>query len=113
MAITLNIPVQYGATCATSTRLKRLQFGDGYEMVAPDGLNTQIERWNLVTVPLRSAVAGGVEVTLNGLQGEWFFWTPPNGNTGRFRLDSDVTRTYVGVQSQTLSFTFRRVYVPE
>lgn len=112
MAITLDIPCQYGATCTISTRLKRLSFGDGYEQVSPDGLNLNLERWNLTTIPLRSSVAGGVEVTLSGLNGEWFFWTPPNGVAGKFRLDSDVTRSYIGVNSQTLSFTFKRVYVP-
>lgn len=112
MAITLDLLIQYGATCNTTTRLKRLQFGDGYEQVAPDGINLNVERWNLVTVPLRSSVAGGIEVTLNGLKGDWFFWTPPNGDTGKFRLDSDVSRVYDGYDSQTLTFTLRRVYVP-
>lgn len=112
MAITLNFSVQYGATCTISTRLKTLSFGDGYEQVAPDGINLNTERWNITTVPLRSAVAGGVEVTMNNLRGEWFFWTPPNGDSGKFRLDSDVTRTFVGVNSQTVSFTLKRIYAP-
>ena len=42
MPLTLSIAVQYGATKTSKTRLKRLSFGDGYEQVAPDGINEEV-----------------------------------------------------------------------
>jgi phage-related protein len=110
MPSTLSFSIQYGATKNTTTRVKRLSFGDGYEQVAPDGINVIDETWDVVTVPLRDSVADTLESTLNGLLGEWFYWTPPYGSEGKYRLNSAISRNYVGVSSSTLSFTLKKVY---
>ena len=49
---TLVLDVEYGLTAKRGTRTRRVQFGDGFEQVIPDGANTDIRMYDIRTVPV-------------------------------------------------------------
>ena len=53
------------------------QFGDGYLQIAPDGLNSVIDNWELRFAPLEGAdlTTMNAFLLLVGTT-EWFTWTP-------------------------------------
>ena len=88
----------------------RAKFGDGYEQAAAQGLNVDVQEWQ-VTV---SGEREDMEVVRDFIvdhAGISFYWTPPLGVEGLYRCDeyspSNVGRTYF-----TLSMTFRQVFEP-
>ena len=63
-------------------RVLRAQFGDGYLQEAQDGINAQMENWQLVYEPIHGS--SGTTPTLailiaffNAQIGTKFLWTPP------------------------------------
>ena len=70
---TFTINVQYGLTARRGTRLRRVSFGDGYEQVVPDGLNSDIRKYEIQTVPITDAQASALDEDLSDLQGDFFY----------------------------------------
>jgi len=74
------------------------QFGDGYQQVAPNGLNNKIDSWSIVWGALTTAEATIVENALNAV-GSWgiLTWTPFGETLKKFRMDkSGYTRKSKG-----------------
>lgn len=70
---TLTLEVEYGLTVRRGTRVKRVQLGDGYEQVVPDGINTDIRRYDITTIPITDAQAAALDEDLNALGGDFFY----------------------------------------
>lgn len=114
MAVTLTNRIQYDATKATASRVQKTLYQNGFENAGSDGINPTAEKWQVVTIPLRNADADSLESDLKDLAGDSFLWTPPVlGHVEAFyRLDSDITRSFLEGDYSTLSFTLKRVYKP-
>jgi len=75
------------------------QFGDGYQQVAPKGINNKYDTWELEWVALLTSEKDTVEAVLDSV-GSWgiLLWTPSYESvTKKFRLSKEgYTRTRVG-----------------
>jgi len=97
---------------AERIRTLQTQYGDGYMARRPDGINTSIEEWQVVTRPLRSADADALEAEIRALGGGPFAWTPPTESALKKWVLEPVqwNRRYLSTAWSILSFTIRRWY---
>lgn len=86
-----------------SHRVKKFSFGDGYEQISADGVNTLITEYDITTRPLKAADA---LVLLNGLDavavGDHFLATlsPFSTTARRYRLkDNSFSRQFLIAES--------------
>lgn len=67
------------------------QFGDGYQQVAPNGINVKVASWNIEWAPLTLAERNTVEGVLDSV-GTWgiLTWTPCVETTQlKFRISGE------------------------
>jgi len=75
---------RYGASVENTPRVRRAQFGDGYQQRVGDGINTLKRKWS-VSFKLDLAEMDAIDAFLKATEGELSFdWTPPNGPAGTF-----------------------------
>ena len=86
-----------------SHRVRKFSFGDGYEQISADGINTLVNEYDITTRPLQSADA---LVLLNGLDavavGDYFLatLTPFSTTARRYRLkDNSFSRQFLVADS--------------
>lgn len=87
------------------------QFGDGYEQVAPNGLNNKVDTWDLVWGGLTSTEKITVETVLNSV-GTWgiLLWTPCDElYQKKFRVTGDTTYQREGTRYK-ISLTVKQVF---
>lgn len=102
----------------TVHRVRKYGFGDGYELLAPDGINSRIMEYNITTRPLTNAEALGN----NGLRskldkvcaGDFFVATlqPYSLVESRYRIvDSNYSSSYLpGSDKFIYSFSLRQAF---
>lgn len=70
-ALSLDILRQVKET--VTHRVRRFGYGDGYEQVRPDGINTAMREYNIVTRPLDRATANDFRAALDSVcSGDYF-----------------------------------------
>ena len=99
----------------TIHRVRRFGFGDGYELVAPDGINSRIREYNITTAPLNSIDYIALKEDLDKVcQGDFFTATlsPYNVIETRYRVaDSNYTISYLPAgERYVISFTLREAF---
>lgn len=102
----------------TVHRVRKYGFGDGYELIAPDGINSRITEYNITTRPLTSAEAlgnNGLRSKLDQVcQGDFFVATlqPYSFDESRYRLvDSNYSSSYLpGSDKYIFSFGLRQAF---
>ncbi|CAB4180551.1 COG4718 Phage-related protein [uncultured Caudovirales phage] len=98
-----------GADKDTKPRVLAAQFGDGYEQVTGDGINTLQSEWQ-VTFTRDSATIDTIESFLDTKAGVTSFtWTPPGMSEIRVRC-RDYRRSLAAYGWHRLSATFKRVF---
>jgi phage-related protein len=109
---TLTLEVEYGLTARRGTRVRRVQFGDGYEQVVPDGANTDIRRYDIRTVPITDAQASALDDDLSSLSGDFFYAQFFQDDAKyKYRLDpNEWAWESVGPDVNIISFSCKRVY---
>lgn len=112
-ALALDLVV--GVEESTFHRVRRFGYGDGYEVVAPDGINSRIREYNITTVPLSSADFTALRNDLDEVcQGDFFTatLTPYSVTETRYRVvDSNYSITYLpSSERYVLSFTLREAF---
>ena len=71
-------PPSVGSAPDNEVKLLTAAFGDGYEQVAPDGLNPLRQVWRLTWQTLTKAEADAIVAFFDARHGsEVFDWTPP------------------------------------
>jgi phage-related protein len=99
------------ATCDSTMRTRKSQFGDGYTQVSGDGLNGEEDSWDLSFGGLAEEIKpiqdfirahGGIRA---------FLWTPPGGELGLYRCEKHRKQAQPGQVFQ-LTATFERAYHP-
>lgn len=101
--------VQVSASGQTSQRILATQYGDGYRERRPDGINTEIRRWNVSTPPMAIEQVLILEDELRALGTGAFAWAPPGEeDEALWELDPvEWVRTYQADHLASLSFDLR------
>jgi len=99
----------YGASISRPTRVRKAQFGDGYQQRTGDGINTLGRVW-MVRVEGYQAEIEAVDAFLANEAGVTSFdWTPPSGAAGKW-LCSSWSVTPEDFAKWTLTAEFEEVF---
>lgn len=75
----------YSAKAVRAPKTKTARFGDGYEMRAEDGINTNPENWDLQFINRDTTEGDAIDAFLSDKKGVTpFQWTTPRGVSGNF-----------------------------
>ncbi|MBB6581664.1 phage tail protein [Ralstonia solanacearum] len=87
------------------------QFGDGYQQVAKDGINNRTSSWPLRFVGGKARVQA-IQAFIDRHAGaKSFYWTPPLGARGLFRIGEYTPAVEAGAV-YSLSATFVEAFAP-
>jgi hypothetical protein len=111
---TLALPCEYGLTVVRGTRTKETQFGDGYAQIAPDGINNEIRKYQIDTVPIADTIAIALDAQLASLQGDFFYSQFfMDDHLYKYRLSPNQWQwASLGPNSNKFSFAVERIYDP-
>jgi phage-related protein len=103
----------YSATKTSAPKVRKAQFGDGYEQRVRFGLNQNPKEWRL-TFNVSDADATVIEAFLDARadDGTSFDWTPPDGTTSYKWVCESWTRELFEFQQSRVDVTFRQVFEP-
>lgn len=88
-------PTYAGTSKSTKTRVRRMQFGDGYSQRAADGINTVTQEWSVEWVGTTTQI-DELEDFLYARGGvEDFDWTPKRESSARKFTCPEWGRTYI------------------
>ena len=90
---------------AFKDRTLRVQFGDGYEQEAADGIHTVTQSWLLQFVGNEVYVRPILDFVRRHAGGKSFMWTPPLGEAGRYKARS-LSVQPMGADMYTIAVTF-------
>ncbi len=109
---TFAIACEYGLTVRRGNRTLKAQFGDGYEQVVPDGVNSDIREYTIDTAPISDQAAIDLDAQLSALKGD-FFYSQFYMDSGlfKYRLEPNAWQwRVIGPNNNVFSFTVRRIY---
>lgn len=87
------------------------QYGDGYSQRAADGLNSNVDQWDVYWIPVTSADRTTIVTALDAVGGwDYLTWTPP-GDVSAIKvvLKDKYTMRFVADRYQ-ISATFIQVF---
>lgn len=89
-------------------------FGDGYDQVVPDGVNTLDEEWDLSYNDYPKVDILNMRNFLDARRGvESFLWTPPFEDAPKkWRQTGDIIISFSETNAGSIQFTVKRVYTP-
>ena len=103
----------YGANKSSAPKLRKTQFGAGYEQRIRFGLNQNPKTWDLTWQNITEANSDTIEAFLDAraADGASFDWTPPGDAAGKWVCETwQKTIPYTG--RATITATFRQVFEP-
>jgi phage-related protein len=103
----------YSATKTSAPKMRKVQFGDGYEHRIRFGLNQNPKEWRL-TFNVSDADADVIEAFLDSRadDGTNFDWMPPDDTTSYKWVCDSWTRELFEFQQSRIDATFRQVFEP-
>jgi phage-related protein len=103
----------YSATKTSAPKMRKVQFGDGYEHRIRFGLNQNPKEWRL-TFNVSDDDANVIEAFLDDRadDGNNFDWTPPDDTTSYKWVCDSWTRELFEFQQSRIDVTFRQVFEP-
>ena len=109
-----NIAPEFGLTQESEPKVRRAQFGDGYEQRLKFGLNQNPKTWSITWANRTNAEAAQIEtfLDLRADDSEAFYWTPPDGATAYKWVCEKWNKTMATYNRNTITATFRQVYEP-
>jgi phage-related protein len=107
-----DIPCADQLNLVRTSRVRSVQFGDGYQQSIPDGINTEDYRYTVETLPLSDAKATTVESALSALKGNIFYAKFKNDSqVYKYRLDDNKwSWSSSGKNANVFQFTVKRAY---
>ena len=109
----LNCKLTRSADKTIKNRLIVAQYGDGYEMTAPDGLNSNMETWSLEAAPIKG---NDLTVILDFFDSvgahKWFAWKPFDSNVyKKFKIEKDSLKVKpINLTEYVFTFTLKQVF---
>jgi phage-related protein len=94
-----------------SFRVRKAQFGDGYSQEVADGINNKVQSWPLQFVGTKAELAPIVAFLDDHAGYAGFFWTPPLGVQGLYKVTA-YTPTPLSGDLYTLTATFEQKFAP-
>ena len=94
----------------TKTRIKKVQFGDGYMQRGSDGINAVKKDWDLVFTNITDANADAIEAFLSANVGAAITWTPPGAGASSKYTCTEWKRTYAFFNVCNLTVPFEQVF---
>jgi phage-related protein len=112
IASATDIPCVDTLNLERTSRVKMVQFGDGYQQFAPDGINTEDYRYSIETLPLSDTQSAAVEAALSALKGNIFYAKFKNDSqVYKYRLDDNRwSWQSSGQNANVFTFTVKRAY---
>ena len=112
MTSTTDIPCREEMGIERRSRIRKVQFGDGYEQLAPDGINTETVTYAIETLPLSDTQAASLNTTLLSRKGDFFFSKLPDETVvAKYRLDDNRWSWSIqGKDANVFQFRLRKVY---
>jgi phage-related protein len=102
----------FEATESSKPRVRKAQFGDGYEQRLAYGLHTNPKEWSLVFSNRTDTERDNITAFLDARGGmESFDWTPPRGSAGKYVCE-DWQVTLSNCNNNQIRATFREVFEP-
>lgn len=102
----------FTASEISSPRVRRVQFGDGYEQRLRFGLNTDPKSWRLTFANRTDTERENILTFLEARNGvEYFDWTPPRGSAGKY-VCSEWNLDMLNCNNNTITATFVEVFEP-
>jgi phage-related protein len=107
-----DIPLREQLDIERSSRIKRAQFGDGYEQISPDGINTETVLYSIETMPLSDAQAASLNSTLLARKGAFFYSKlKDESSVAKYRLEGNKWSWSVqGKDANVFQFRMKKVY---
>ena len=104
----------------TTHRVRKFGFGDGYEQIAPDGINTKVREYNITTRPFDADEANDLKANLDEVCAGDFFLVPSGsglppyiiGESVRFRIaDNKYSISHLpSSEKYMFEFTLREAF---
>ena len=105
----------------TTHRVRKFGFGDGYEQIAPDGINTKVREYNITTRPFDADEANDLKANLDEVcAGDFFLLDNSSiamepyiiGETVRFRIADNKYKlaNLPASDKYIFSFTLREAF---
>lgn len=95
----------YAARKQMRPRVKKFQFGDGYQQRSTDGLNTKLEKWSVQFKRIPDTIDDIDDFLFNAGGVEAFNWETPEGVTKTFTCGEwEVTEDSPGWKTLTAMF---------
>ena len=116
MAVALDTdryPILKSSAGTENLRIKGVDFGDGYKQTVIDGINYEIEEWNLQFQAMETAKANTLRSMLkNSLNGtrNLLSWTPPGDTETKYWSATDVRRGFAKAGQLQISCKLKREY---
>lgn len=107
-----DIPCRDVLNLERTSRVRSVQFGDGYQQSIPDGINTEDYRYTVETLPLSDAKAATIESSLSALKGNIFYAKFKNDSqVYKYRLDGNKwSWSSSGKNANVFQFAVKRAY---
>lgn len=103
----------FGAQAAYKPRVRKSQFGDGYEQRMADGINSRPQSWSLQFANRDDSTTASILSFLETRNGvEAFDWTPPNEGTAIKVVCREWTKTVIKNNLNNVAATFDQVFEP-
>jgi len=114
MATFPSITPDYGASKESTPKIRRIQFGDGYEQRIRFGLNQNPKVWSLSWTNITETEADTIEAFLDerASDGASFDWVPLGETTSYRWVCEQWTKTIPYNNRATISANFRQVFEP-
>jgi phage-related protein len=106
---TLSLDLTISVTEKVSHRVKKYGFGDGYEQLQKDGVNTKKTEYDITTKPLTAADASALRTNLDLVaSGDYFLatLTPFSTTSQRYRLKNGTYNEQILPSTNKRIFTF-------
>ena len=112
MATFPNITPTYGAQQSSQPKVKKVQFGDGYEQRVVFGLNQNPKSWSL-TWEVSETDADTIETVLDARAAqESFDWTAPGEPVSSKYVCAEWSKSIPYLNRATIQATFMEVFEP-
>lgn len=110
MATFTEVP-SFSCSSQRKPRVLAIRFGDGYEQRAADGLNPDLQVWQVTFSQVPTATADTIEGFFMTYESHVtpFVWTPPRALTSSNFLCRSWTRTIATPTTDTITATFEEV----
>lgn len=112
VAMPLTSFLDQSSSMKRSFRVKKVEFGNGYEQVAPDGINSVHDEWQVAYPNLTVGERDTVLTALNTVQGwDYLTWTAPGDiEQKKWRITDSGYSMQTNGDLWSISLTVKQIY---